>query len=72
MNLTAVKDGGEVMARHVEDSLAIIPPLRKNYLSRCGSDSKFDYLNVVDVGSGAGLPGVILAIAYPGMVSWKL
>ncbi|WOL12147.1 hypothetical protein Cni_G20912 [Canna indica] len=68
MNLTAVMEENEVMTRHVEDSLAILPPLRRSYMSHCQS-STFDVLNVVDVGSGAGLPGLILAIAYP---SWKI
>ncbi|CAA0826760.1 S-adenosyl-L-methionine-dependent methyltransferases superfamily protein [Striga hermonthica] len=64
MNLTAVKEENEIMERHVEDSLAILNPVREAYLSRCGDS--FDKLNVVDVGSGAGLPGLILAIACPG------
>lgn len=63
MNLTAVKEENEVMERHVEDSLAIIKPVRDLYASNCRSS--FEDLNVVDVGSGAGLPGLILAIACP-------
>ena len=63
MNLTAVKEENEVMERHVEDSLAIIEPVRDSYMLRCGDS--FENLSVVDVGSGAGLPGVILAIACP-------
>lgn len=63
MNLTAVKEENEVMERHVEDSLAIIGPVRNSYLLRCGSS--FEDLSVVDVGSGAGLPGLVLAIACP-------
>ncbi|XP_070053619.1 uncharacterized protein [Nicotiana tomentosiformis] len=64
MNLTAVREESEVMERHVEDSLSIIDPIRTSYLSHCGASS--ENLNLVDVGSGAGLPGVILAIACPG------
>ncbi|MED6195987.1 hypothetical protein PIB30_043024 [Stylosanthes scabra] len=64
MNLTAVKDTDEVMERHVEDSLAILPPLRDCYRTRCG-DSSHEKLSLVDVGTGAGLPGVVLAIACP-------
>ncbi|XP_061360292.1 uncharacterized protein LOC133304302 isoform X2 [Gastrolobium bilobum] len=63
MNLTAVKDVNEVMERHVEDSLAILPPLSDCYRTHCGSSG--DKLNLVDVGTGAGLPGVVLAIARP-------
>lgn len=64
MNLTAVRDVNEVMDRHVEDSLAIIPPIQSSYGSSC--ESTIEKLNLVDVGSGAGLPGLILAIACPG------
>lgn len=65
MNLTAVREVNDVMERHVEDSLAILPPLSDCYRSRCGSSC--DKLSLVDVGTGAGLPGVVLAIARPGL-----
>ncbi|XP_074562662.1 uncharacterized protein LOC141819221 [Curcuma longa] len=68
MNLTAVTEESEVMTRHVEDSLAILPSLQRSYLSHCTKSTSLEGLNVVDVGSGAGLPGMILAIACP---SWK-
>lgn len=64
MNLTAVREVNEVMERHVEDSLAILPPLSDCYRSHCGASC--DKLSLVDVGTGAGLPGVVLAIARPG------
>ncbi|KAM1937790.1 hypothetical protein FF1_015465 [Malus domestica] len=64
MNLTAVKEADEVMERHIKDSLAIIPSVRNSYLSHCSPSS--ENLRLVDVGSGAGLPGLILAIACPG------
>ncbi|PON35041.1 rRNA small subunit methyltransferase G [Parasponia andersonii] len=64
MNLTAIKEVNEVMERHVEDSLAVIPPIRNSYLSHCSSSC--NNLNLVDVGSGAGLPGIVFAIACPG------
>ncbi|XP_052184082.1 uncharacterized protein LOC127796065 isoform X3 [Diospyros lotus] len=67
MNLTAVTEASEVMERHVEDSLAILPPIRSSYSSHC--EASYDNLSLVDVGSGAGLPGLILAIACPG---WKV
>ncbi|KAK1268871.1 hypothetical protein QJS04_geneDACA006847 [Acorus gramineus] len=65
MNLTAVRDVDEVMSRHVADSLAILPPINNSYCDASSSDG----LRLVDVGSGAGLPGLILAIACP---DWKI
>lgn len=50
-NLTAVKSTQDVISRHLLDSLSILPWL--------------DNTPVMDVGSGAGLPGLILAIARP-------
>ncbi|KAK8690506.1 hypothetical protein V6N13_074039 [Hibiscus sabdariffa] len=64
MNLTAVKEANDVMERHIEDSLAIIPPIQNSYISSC--NNSFDNLRIVDVGSGAGLPGLVLAVACPG------
>nr|CAB3467640.1 unnamed protein product [Digitaria exilis] len=69
MNLTAVTDEAEVMTRHVADSLAVLPPLERAYRSRSvtgGGD--IDGVSLIDVGSGAGLPGLILAVARP---SWR-
>lgn len=64
MNLTAVREVNEVMERHIEDSLSILPPIKNSYVSHC--NNSINNLNLVDVGSGAGLPGLILAIACPG------
>lgn len=63
MNLTAVTEESEVMERHVEDSLSIMPPIQSSYLSHCGDSC--ENLSLIDVGTGAGLPGLILAIARP-------
>ena len=68
MNLTAVKEVDEVMERHIEDSLAILLPLSDNYISHCSNS--IDKVKLVDVGTGAGLPGVVLAIARPGEVNF--
>ncbi len=53
-NLTAVRDPMEMMTLHVLDSLAAVPAFK-------------DARNVLDVGAGGGLPGVVLAIARPDM-----
>ena len=51
-NLTAVRDPLEMMTHHLLDSLAVIAPLQRHMAQ--GS--------LLDVGSGAGLPGVVVAI----------
>lgn len=50
-NLTAIRDAGKMLSRHLVDSLSIAEFLQGN---------KF-----VDVGTGAGLPGMVLAIVFP-------
>jgi 16S rRNA (guanine527-N7)-methyltransferase len=51
VNLTAITAPGEVVDKHLLDSLAVLPLLKG--------------LAVADVGSGAGFPGLPLAIADP-------
>ena len=59
-NLTAVREQAEMMTHHLLDSLAAVEPLQK-YLQGRGLSAA----NLLDVGSGAGLPGVVLAICFP-------
>jgi 16S rRNA (guanine527-N7)-methyltransferase len=64
-NLTAVRDPDEMLTHHLLDSLAVIAPLRcqlKN-LGLCADAGSA--LRLLDVGSGAGLPGVVVAICCP-------
>ena len=59
-NLTAVRDGEDMLTHHLLDSLAVVAPLR-----RALSDIQVAPPRVLDVGSGGGLPGVVIAIACP-------
>ena len=54
-NLTAVRDPAEMMTHHLLDSLALILPLQYHMTQG----------RVLDVGSGAGLPGAVIAICCP-------
>jgi len=55
-NLTAVRESGDVVTHHLLDSLAVVGPLRRMVPSAG---------KLLDVGSGAGLPGVAIAITWP-------
>ena len=59
-NLTALRDAGQALVHHVFDSLAAVPPLQR-WWSREGRAP----CRILDVGSGGGLPGIVLAIALP-------
>ncbi|CAM6127930.1 unnamed protein product [Calypogeia fissa] len=70
MNLTAVTERDAIMERHIADSLALLPIMESAYSTHCLSADKSDErLKVVDIGSGAGLPGLVLAIARP---AWQV
>lgn len=60
-NLTAVRDPAEMMTHHLLDSLAAVAPLRR-YLQQAGLGHG---ARLLDVGSGAGLPGIVIAICCP-------
>ena len=57
-NLTAVRDPREMVTQHLLDSLSIVLPLQRQRLAGQGA-------RLLDVGAGAGLPGVVLAICCP-------
>ncbi len=56
-NLTAVRDPQAMLSQHLVDSLSLLPALRRH---AAGAP-----LRLMDVGSGGGLPGVVVAICEP-------
>ncbi len=56
-NLTAVRDPAQMLVQHLLDSLSVIAPLRRHTGGAAAA--------LLDVGSGAGLPGVTIALACP-------
>lgn len=63
-NLTAVRDAQEMLTHHLLDSLAVIRPLRRE-LAQLALPEGRAQLSLLDVGSGAGLPGIVIAITCP-------
>lgn len=55
-NLTAVRDPAAMLTQHLADCLAVIAPLRR----------RAEGGRLLDVGSGGGLPGVVIAVLLPG------
>ena len=60
-NLTAIREPGEMLTHHLLDSLAIVAPLNRHIVQQTSGAS----VNMLDVGAGAGLPGVVVAICCP-------
>jgi 16S rRNA (guanine527-N7)-methyltransferase len=57
-NLTAVRDPAQMLTQHLADCLAVIQPLRREA-------ARATTIRILDVGSGGGLPGVVIAILNP-------
>jgi 16S rRNA (guanine527-N7)-methyltransferase len=64
-NLTAVRDPDEMLTHHLLDSLAVIAPLQKQLAALKEEGVCGDTPRLLDVGSGAGLPGIVIAICCP-------
>jgi 16S rRNA (guanine527-N7)-methyltransferase len=60
-NLTAVREPDRMLRQHLVDCLAVVPALRREQAGRPGGAG----LRLLDVGSGGGLPGVVLALVEP-------
>jgi len=63
-NLTAITSPDQIVVQHLLDSLAVLPAL-----DRWFDDEEIDGPQVADIGSGAGLPGVVLAMMRP---AWQV
>jgi 16S rRNA (guanine527-N7)-methyltransferase len=59
-NLTAVRDPLEMTTHHLLDSLAAVRPLSRQLEANAAAGH-----SLLDVGSGAGLPGIVFAICLP-------
>ncbi|ACC72208.1 16S rRNA (guanine(527)-N(7))-methyltransferase RsmG [Paraburkholderia phymatum] len=57
-NLTAIRDPRQMLIQHILDSLSIVPHL-----------ASLERASALDVGSGGGLPGIVLAIVFP---AWSI
>jgi 16S rRNA (guanine527-N7)-methyltransferase len=62
MNLTAITDPAQVQALHFLDALTLVPPIR-DWCRQSGRDDP----TLLDVGSGSGVPGLLLKVALPGL-----
>lgn len=63
-NLTAVRDANEMLTHHLLDSLAVVAPLRREVAKLVLPEGQ-PQLRMLDVGAGAGLPGIVIAITCP-------
>ena len=62
-NLTALRDPKEMLTHHLLDSLSAVGPLQRHLQAVLSFDEQGCAL--LDVGSGGGLPGVVVAICCP-------
>ncbi len=63
-NLTALRDPQDMLTHHLMDCLTVLQPLARHLAARAVEGGQ-GALRLLDVGSGGGLPGVVLAICCP-------
>lgn len=65
-NLTAVRDPQQMLTQHLADCLAVVGPMSRQFGTAARRDGDpSPALRVLDVGSGGGLPGIVLAAMFP-------
>jgi 16S rRNA (guanine527-N7)-methyltransferase len=67
-NLTALRAPEEMLSHHLADCLVVVQPLMAHLQAHGLGGESGKRAKVLDVGSGGGLPGVVLAILCPGVV----
>lgn len=60
MNLTAITDFKEIVQKHFVDSLSLIKAVDESFLQKKG-------ISMIDIGTGAGFPGIPLKIVFPNL-----
>lgn len=67
MNLTGITEEHEVVTKHFSDSLSLLGVIREMKENANHEGEWFDHCRLIDVGTGAGFPGIPLKIVLPGL-----
>ena len=67
MNLTAITEEHEVVTKHFSDSLSLFAVIQEMEKTGKQGVGWFENSRIIDVGTGAGFPGIPLKIVFPGI-----